>query len=125
VTLSVRDDFAGSVAAYGQYDVLLVNSVMDGLNLVAEEAPLLNTRDGVLVLSRTTGAWEALGEWALGTDPLDVDDTSRALEQALEMPAGERRARATGIRQAVLARSPSDWAAAELAALDVRSTMRR
>ncbi len=60
VVLRIRDDFPSSIAGYRQYDVLLVNSVMDGLNLVAEEAPLINTRDGVLVLSRCTGAWEAL-----------------------------------------------------------------
>lgn len=124
VVLRIRDDFPGSIAAYRQYDVLLVNSVMDGLNLVAEEAPLINTRDGVLVLSRCTGAWEALGEWAIGVDPHDVEGTSAALEQALELPAPERRARLAGIRAHVLARSPADWADAELAALDARSTMR-
>jgi trehalose 6-phosphate synthase len=124
VDLRIRDDFPSSIAAYRQYDVLLVNSVMDGLNLVAEEAPLVNTRDGVLVLSRCTGAWEALGEWAIGVDPHDVEGTSAALERALELPGPERRSRLEGIRARVLAHSPADWADAELAALDARSTMR-
>ncbi len=112
------------MAAYKQYDVLLVNSVMDGLNLVAKEAPLVNTRDGVLVLSRSTGAWEELGEWAIGVDPDDVDATSRALEQALTLPQAERAARAARIRARVLAGDPTAWADTELAALDARSTMR-
>lgn len=124
VVLRVRDDFPSSLAGYRQYDVLLVNSVMDGLNLVAEEAPLVNTRDGVLVLSRCTGAWEALGEWSIGVDPDDAEGTSHALERALELPAGERRARLEAIRARVLAHSPGAWAEAELAALDARSTMR-
>ena len=124
VVLRIRDDFPSSLAAYRQYDVLLVNSVMDGLNLVAEEAPLVNTRDGVLVLSRCTGAWEALGDWAIGVDPHDTEGTSAALERALELPGPERRTRLEGIRARVLAHSPADWADAELAALDVRSTMR-
>lgn len=124
VRLHIRDDFPSSLAGYRQYDVLLVNSVMDGLNLVAEEAPLVNTRDGVLVLSRCTGAWEALGEWALGVDPHDVDGTAAALEQALELPGTERRARLEGIRARVLGHGPVDWADGELAALDARSTMR-
>jgi trehalose 6-phosphate synthase len=125
IQLCIRDDFLSSVAAYKQYDVLLVNSVMDGLNLVAKEAPLVNTRDGVLVLSRSTGAWEELGEWAIGVDPDDVDATSLALEQALTLPQAERAARASRIRARVLAGDPSVWADTELAALDARSTMGR
>lgn len=123
VVLQVRDDFPGSLAGYRQYDVLLVNSLMDGLNLVAEEAPLVNTRDGVLVLSRCTGAWEALGAWALGVDPHDVEGTCDALERALGLPVGERRTRLAAIRARVLAHAPGDWAEAELAALDASSTM--
>lgn len=122
--LRIRDDFRGSVAAYKQYDVLLVNPVMDGLNLVAAEAPLVNERNGVLVLSRSAGAWEHLGESALGVDPLDVEATARALEQALELPEPERAARLAGARSSVLAREPWQWADAELSALDARSTMR-
>src|SRR5207248_2118806 len=51
VILDTSDDFARSVAALRRYDVLLVNPVKDGLNLVAKEGPLVNERDGVLVLS--------------------------------------------------------------------------
>ena len=62
VDLQVADNFPQSVAAYKQYDVLLVNAVYDGLNLVAKEGPLVNTRDGVLVLSENAGAHEELGD---------------------------------------------------------------
>ena len=61
IELHVEDDFVKSVAAYKQYDVLLVNAIFDGLNLIAKEAPLVNERDGVLILSENTGAHEELG----------------------------------------------------------------
>ena len=70
--LSVEDDWARSLAALTVADVLLVNPVRDGLNLVAKEGPLLNAADGVLVLSRQAGAWEELsldGRGALGSTP--------------------------------------------------------
>ncbi len=124
IELRVRDDFPSSVAAYKQYDVLLVNPVMDGLNLVAKEAPLVNARDGALVLSRNAGAWEELGEWALGVDPSDVEETSRVLEQALELPRPERASRLAGLRERIRAHDLTAWARAELDALDARSTMR-
>ena len=60
VILDVADDRARSIAALTRYDVLLVNPVRDGLNLVAKEGPLVNTADGVLVLSREAGAWDEL-----------------------------------------------------------------
>ncbi len=70
-----------SVAAYKQYDVLLVNAVFDGLNLVAKEAPLVNTRDGVLVLSENAGAHEELGDWALTVNPFDVAGQADAIHR--------------------------------------------
>ena len=99
VWLVVRDDFLASIAAYLEYDVLLVNPVMDGLNLVAKEAPLVNDRDGVLVLSREAGAFEELAEWVVPVDPLDVEGQAAALERAIGVPAAERRAWLEGIRR--------------------------
>lgn len=124
VVIDLRDDFMLSVAAYRDYDVLLVNSVMDGLNLVAKEAPLVNTRDGALVLSRTTGAFDELEPWVVPCDPLDVDDQAAALERALELPAETRRRHAEAIRRHVAANDLDRWASAQLEALDRASTMR-
>lgn len=121
--LDVRDDFSASVAAYRQYDVLLVNPVRDGLNLVAKEAPLVNTRGGVLVLSRNAGAWAELGDSAIGVDPYDVDSTTDALETALELPPADRRARQAAIRERVRSHDLFAWVDTELAALDGRSTI--
>ena len=119
ILLSVQDDWPRSLAALTLSDVLLVNPVRDGLNLVAKEGPLLNTADGVLVLSHQAGAWEELsldGGGALGVNPFDVAGTADALHAALTMDAAERAARAGALRDAVRGRTAADWWADQLAA---------
>jgi trehalose 6-phosphate synthase len=118
IELSIQDDFLGAVAAYKQYDVLLVNAIFDGLNLVAKEAPLVNERDGVLVLSENTGAHAELGEWALTVNPFDVAGQAEALYEALTLPAEERRARLEAIRAHVREYDLADWIGRQLADLD-------
>jgi trehalose 6-phosphate synthase len=120
VLLSVRDDWPRSLAALTLSDVLLVNPVRDGLNLVAKEGPLLNAVDGVVVLSRQAGAWEELalgGGGALGVNPFDISATADALHTALSMAAPERSARAGALRNAVRGRTAADWWADQLKAV--------
>jgi trehalose 6-phosphate synthase len=118
IDLQVADNFAQSVAAYKQYDVLLVNAVFDGLNLVSKEAPLLNRRDGVLVLSENAGSHEELAEWAVTVNPFDVYGQAQALYVALTMPADERRRRLEATRAHVRENDLAAWIAAQLADLD-------
>jgi trehalose 6-phosphate synthase len=123
--LRIADDFHQSIAAYKQFDVLLVNAVMDGLNLVAKEAPYVNARDGVVVLSVNAGAYEEIGTWTVPVDPLDVEGQADALEAALALPEEERRARLDAIRKHVRRHDLSRWIDAQLSDLDRASTMRR
>jgi trehalose 6-phosphate synthase len=116
VVLDIEDDLPRSVAALRRYDVLLVNPVRDGLNLVAKEGPLLNTRDGVLVLSREAGAWTELKHGALTINPFDVTATTEALAFALGMSDEDRRERAARLRVAAGRRSPQDWLDDQVAA---------
>jgi trehalose 6-phosphate synthase len=109
IVLQVADDFPQSVAAYKQYDVLFVNSVYDGMNLVAKEGPLVNTRDGVLLLSENAGAHEELGDWALTINPFDVQGQADALHEALSMGADERRRRAAALRGHVREHDVAAW----------------
>lgn len=118
VELDVADDFPRSVAGYKQFDVLLVNPVFDGLNLVAKEACLVNERDGVLVLSENAGVHEELGEWALTVSPFDLVGQAEALNEALTLPAGERARRAEAIRAHVRRHGIREWIDAQLADLD-------
>jgi trehalose 6-phosphate synthase len=123
VDLHAADNFPQSVAAYKQFDVLLVNAVFDGMNLVAKEAPLVNDRDGVLVLSENAGAYAELGEWAVGVNPFDLAGQAEALHEALTMPAEERRRRAEAIEACVRAHDIEAWTAGLLADLDRHSTI--
>jgi trehalose 6-phosphate synthase len=118
IVLDVADDRERSVAALSRYDVLLVNPIRDGLNLVAKEGPLVNTTDGVVVLSREAGAWEELYPAAVGINPFDVSETARALELALGMDGAGRAGRASTLREIVLARTAEDWLADQLAVAD-------
>jgi trehalose 6-phosphate synthase len=127
IDLQVEDDFIRSVAAYKQYDVLLVNAIFDGLNLVAKEAPLCNERDGVLILSENTGAYEELGQWALTVNPFDVSEQAAAIHEALEMPVDERRERIAAIKAHVREHDLTAWIGAQLDDLDrwaARTTVR-
>jgi trehalose 6-phosphate synthase len=122
VELDVADDFHRSVAGYKQFDVLLVNPVFDGLNLVTKEAFLVNEHDGALVLSENAGVHEELGEWAVTVNPLDVSGQADALYEALTLDRAERRSRADAIRRHVRAHDLHEWMEAQLADLDaVRS----
>jgi trehalose 6-phosphate synthase len=118
IDVQIEDNFAKSVAAYKQFDVLLVNAIFDGLNLVAKEAPLVNARDGVVVLSENTGAHAELAEWALTVNPFDVEGQAEAIHQALRMGAGERRERIEGIRAQVREHDVGAWIDLQLSALD-------
>jgi len=118
VVLEIQDNFPRSVAAYKAYDVLFVNAVSDGLNLVAKEAPLVNERDGVLILSINAGACEELGEWAVTVDPFDVAGQAEALHEALKLGSEDRHARAEAIRAHVREHDLAAWLAAQLADLD-------
>jgi trehalose 6-phosphate synthase len=124
LTLRIADDFLDSVAAYKQFDVLLVNAVMDGLNLVAKEAPLVNRRNGVVALSVNAGAYEELEDWVTPVEPLDVSATADALETALALDEEERRGRRDAIEAQVRFNDLEHWIAAQLADLDRASSIR-
>jgi trehalose 6-phosphate synthase len=109
IEVRIREDYLGAIAAYGLYDVLMVNPVFDGMNLVAMEGPVLNRRHGVLVLSRNAGAYFRLGRYAIGVNPFDIEGQADALAEALEMSEDERARRARGLSRLVLANPPSRW----------------
>ena len=127
IALEVADNFPRSIAAYKQFDVLLVNPVYDGLNLIAKEAPLVNRRGGVLVLSENAGVHEEIGEWALTVSPFDVAGQTEALGAALELPEEERSRRLGAIQEHVRRNDVAAWIAAQLTDADraaERRTMR-
>ena len=117
--LELGEDIFKAVAAYSSYDVLLVNPILDGMNLVAKEGPTVNQRAGVLVLSESAGAHEELGAHALTVNPFDVELTARAIHRALQMPQLERSERSTAINQIVATNDVARWIRHQLE--DIRS----
>jgi len=117
LVLEVKDDYARSLAALRVADVLLINPIRDGMNLVAQEGPVLSDRGCALVLSREAGAAGLLGQDALLVNPFDIGETADALDQALTMPAAERRRRADAIAVATADRAPARWLAEQLTLL--------
>jgi trehalose 6-phosphate synthase len=118
IDLVIQDNFIGSVAAYKQFDVLFVNAIFDGMNLIAKEAPLVNERDGVLILSENAGAHAELGDWALTVNPFDVAGQAQAIHEALTMAADERSRRLEAIRAHVREHDVTAWIDAQLGDVD-------
>jgi len=116
--LEVNDDYARSLAACRLADVLLINPIRDGMNLVAKEGPILSDRSCALVLSTEAGAAAELGEHAFLVNPFDVSQTAHALHQALAMSDEERAGRSSALAAAAGAMPPTRWFAEQLAALD-------
>lgn len=114
--LNVQDDYPRSLAAYRLADVMLVNPIRDGMNLVAKEGPVLSP-SSALVLSREAGAAAELGADALLVNPYDVSATARAIHEGLVMPEPERAGRGDRLARLATALPPQRWFADQLAAL--------
>jgi trehalose 6-phosphate synthase len=114
LVLEVKDDYPRNLAACRVADVLLVNPIRDGMNLVAEEGPTLSAAGCALVLSREAGAAALIGDEALQVNPFDVSATAEALHEALSMPAAERRRRSEAIAERAAARAPRYWLGEQL-----------
>ncbi len=118
VRLEVSDDFPRSLAAYALADVLVVNPVRDGMNLVAKEGPVLSQQDLSLVLSREAGAAAELGGDSFVINPYDIAQTSAAMWDALQLDPQQRRARCARLAERAVALPPAEWFREQLAALD-------
>ncbi len=124
VTVFLQNNRTHALAAMTLYDVLLVNSLADGLNLVSKEGPLLNENDGVLALSETAGSWEELQPGALRVNPYDIVDTADTLYAALTMDHDERLMRAGALREAIHSHQASDWLKQQLKDLAISHDMK-
>ena len=118
IDLRVYENFPEAVARYKHYDMLMVNAIFDGMNLVAKEAPLLNLRDGAVMLSENTGSHEELSEHVLTVNPFDIQDMADTIYRSLTMPEEERHERAEGLRGVIMERSPADWIDEQIADID-------
>jgi trehalose 6-phosphate synthase len=109
IRLLINENYPRAVAAMQCYDVLLVNSIADGMNLVAKEGPVINQRDGVLILSERTGARQQLEPGALVIAPCDVFATAEAIHQALTLPAQQKAENASRLRWLIEREDITTW----------------
>lgn len=114
IDLHYENNFIQAVAGMRLADVFLVNPVMDGMNLVAKEAMIVNENQAALVLSEAAGASFQMGKDALMVSPGDIDGTAEALARALAMPRAERAVRAQALRRAVKVQDLNWWVSAQV-----------
>ena len=109
IHLFMENNYTQAVAGMRLYDVLLANSVIDGMNLVAKEGPVINARDGVVVLSETEGAYPQLAQGVLPVAPADVEGTMQAMYDALVMPEQDRQQRRALLVDAIEREDITHW----------------
>lgn len=109
IHLFMENNYTQAVAGLRLYDVLLVNPVIDGMNLVAKEGPVVNTRDGVVLLSEAAGAYPQLAQGVLPVSPADVEGTMQAMCRALAMPAEEKQQRRVALVEAIQREDITHW----------------
>jgi trehalose 6-phosphate synthase len=112
--VNLDSNFQAAVAAYQEYDVLFVNPVADGMNLVSKEGPLVNERDGVVVLSDQAGSFNELGPYVVSINPFDISQQADAMYEAIRMSANERAERAAALKRQVVEHDVRDWMDAQL-----------
>jgi len=117
IIYKAESNYARAVAVLRRYDLLLINPIRDGLNLVAKEGPLVNERDGVLLLSREAGAFDEFSGIATEVHPYDISQTAQAMSDALDMPAELRAEVNADLRDISESRNPKIWYDEQLAAI--------
>ena len=115
IRVLLGNNYDRALAALSLYDVLIVNPLADGMNLVAKEGALLNRKDGVLILSEEAGVAEEFGDAPIRISPYDVFDTREAIHRALVMSEEERHSRAEELRTQVRENNIHRWFARQLA----------
>ena len=105
----IENNYTQAIAGMKMYDALLVNTIIEGMNLVAKEGPVVNNRDGILILSRSSGVHQQLAHGALTVSPTDIEGTMNALYQAVTMSAEDRKDRAARLFDSVRHEDVNHW----------------
>jgi trehalose 6-phosphate synthase len=117
VRIVVSENYPRAVAALKNYDALLVNAIADGMNLVAKEGPIVNKKQGVLILSERAGARQQLKSGAIVISPCDIYATAEAMHQALDMPDEKRGENSEKLRWLIEREDINDWLCKQLDAV--------
>jgi trehalose 6-phosphate synthase len=104
-----KADYGLVTAAFKHYDCLLVNPMVDGMNIVAKEGPVVNENNGVLIMSNGAGSYEELKDYAIVVNAYDITQTADAMFRAICMSHEERERLIKGLKESVRERNVYVW----------------
>jgi trehalose 6-phosphate synthase len=104
-----KADYNLVTAAFKHYDCLMVNPIIDGMNIVAKEGPIVNDNNGVLIMSNGAGSYEELKEFSIIINAYDITQTADAIYRAIMMSAEERERLIEGLKKTVHERNVYIW----------------
>ncbi|MCE5214996.1 MAG: trehalose-6-phosphate synthase, partial [Methanobacterium sp.] len=109
-----KGDYDLVIALLKRYDVLLVNPILDGMNIVAKEGSAINENNGVLVLSTGAGCYEELKNGAICINPYDLRQTAESMDMALLMDEKSKSALIKNARSVILKNDLNKWTSSQL-----------
>lgn len=104
-----KADYGLVVAAFKNYDCMIVNPIADGMNIVPKEASAVNEQHGVIILSEKAGCFDELKDQVLPVNPYDISQTAEAYHDALIMDKNERNKRFEDLQKIVAQRTIYHW----------------
>jgi len=104
-----KADYNLVVAAFKNYDCMIVNPIADGMNIVPKEASAVNLSKGVIILSEKAGCFEELKDNVLAVNPYDISQTAEAYKNAVTIGDKEREYRFDNLQKIVGQRTVYHW----------------
>ena len=104
-----ENNYAQAMAGLKVYDTLLVNPLVDGTNLVTKEWPVVNDKNGVIVLSDTSSTFDELQDGVLSVSPADIEGTEQALYRSVTMSLSERQDRSKALLDIIEKNDVDAW----------------
>lgn len=112
----IENNYPQAIAVLRRYDALLVNPIRDGLNLVASEGPIVNERNGLVLLSREAGVFDEMAGIATEVHAYDITQTAQAMSDSIDMETEQRNEVAADLLDIATSRNPRMWLDEQLAA---------
>ncbi len=106
------------VAAFKNYDCLMVNPICDGMNVVSKEGPLVNETNGGMILSEQAGSYEELKDFVLNVDPYDITETSKAIYSAVTMDKNDKIRNSECLKDIIENNTINDWISEQFQDID-------
>lgn len=104
-----KADYELVIAAFKNYDCIIVNPIADGMNIVPKEASAVNKNQGIIILSEKAGCFDELKDHVLAINPYDISQTAEAYHKAIKMEKNERKQRSKNLQNTISQRTIYHW----------------